>query len=512
MNNKTIIEALRDSLTAAGRYNPDDVVKPTAVLWTDADRQWQPIISQLQILIPELLILGEYQPDKKIGPAIWLRCVIDRTLPEIKTPENAIPVIYLPGVSRQTLRAVQECPDALKPLVMLQYQGACWMQKSGKDWTVEAFLVSRDGGLGLNMAKDSGTRAALLTALPELIAKPTNYFQGRFLEAEDFEKLIMADEVKDLLLWLNNPDEAQKQWSPSKRKTFRTRCRKVYEFDPERDGQLSAGEKLGLIREEWAPVWERFTEAPALYPGVAQVLRKARPANLSMWATKEPWPQDNEESEEQLRTALLELKSLPEGVSREKIIELEKSHGERREWVWARLGRTPLAMALKHLAIVAQQTRKSIGGTSPEAMAELYVAEGWQADDATLAAMEEVVAEVDKQAVQAALRSCYLPWLEKNALYLQNLIELNPLPHHDGIITLPLKSGSITVFIDGLRWDIACRLMEKLKAHGLKAQLTKRWAALPTVTATAKPALSPVTDKIKGEDIDADFQPTTLMN
>ena len=51
MSNKTIIEAVRDSLVAAARYNPDDAVRPAAILWNDADRQWQPIINQLQELM-----------------------------------------------------------------------------------------------------------------------------------------------------------------------------------------------------------------------------------------------------------------------------------------------------------------------------------------------------------------------------------------------------------------------------------------------------------------------------
>jgi len=139
MSNTIIIEALRDSLVVSGRYNPDDVVRPAAILWTDADQQWMPVIGQLQMLMPELLILGEYQPEKKTGPAIWLRCVIDRVLTEVVIPENVVPVIYMPGVSRQTLRAVQDCPDGLKPLVELQYRGVCWTQKNGKDWSVEAF-------------------------------------------------------------------------------------------------------------------------------------------------------------------------------------------------------------------------------------------------------------------------------------------------------------------------------------------------------------------------------------
>ncbi|MCJ7602135.1 MAG: BREX-1 system phosphatase PglZ type B [Desulfobulbaceae bacterium] len=507
MSNITIIEALRDSLTAAGRYNPDDVVRPAAIIWTDADRQWQPVISQLQILMPELLVLGEYQPGKKTGPAIWLRCVIDRALPEVDIPEEAVPVIYMPGVSRQTLRAVYECPDGLKPLVELQYRGVCWTHKNGKDWTVEAFLVSRDGGLGLDLAKDGVTRAALVTALPELIVRPVSQMQGRHLEAEDFEKLIIEDPVKDLLRWLNKTEEVRLQWPTAKWKTFRSRCKKEYKFDPEKDGELVAGERLGRKVEGLVPVWERFTEAPALYPGVAEVLRKAKPINLGMWDDKSTWPQENEGGEELLRTALLHLEGLPGDQARAKILELEKAHGDRREWVWARLGKAPLAKALRYLAILAQPTGQGLGGTSPEAMAELYVSEGWQADDAALSAMAEAVSGADSHAVQAALRSCYLPWLESSALHFQELIEKKPLPNHEAAEKLSVGNGCVIVFADGLRWDTACRLLEKLKVQGWQVQLSSRWAALPTVTATAKPAVSPVAGQIGGNAVEDTFQP-----
>ena len=127
-----VIEALVGSLAAAAKYNPNDVVHPYAVLWTDHDAQWQPIIPQLRRLLPQLLTFGEYQPDQRIGPAIWLRCVVDRGLPEVELPDGATPIVYLPGVSRQELRAVQECPDSLKPLVELQYRGACWTQKTAR--------------------------------------------------------------------------------------------------------------------------------------------------------------------------------------------------------------------------------------------------------------------------------------------------------------------------------------------------------------------------------------------
>jgi len=57
----TVIEQLLRSLSVAARFNPSDVVAPVAILWTDHDSQWLPIIPQLRQLAPQLLTLGEYQ-------------------------------------------------------------------------------------------------------------------------------------------------------------------------------------------------------------------------------------------------------------------------------------------------------------------------------------------------------------------------------------------------------------------------------------------------------------------
>ena len=85
-----IIQALRGSAT----YNPDVQEAPACILWPDRDRQWEAVIPRLQNELPELLLLGDYQPDKRIGPAIWLRCVIagkneDVVIPG-STPSNFV--------------------------------------------------------------------------------------------------------------------------------------------------------------------------------------------------------------------------------------------------------------------------------------------------------------------------------------------------------------------------------------------------------------------------------------
>jgi len=72
----TIFHYLTNSLRGAAVYNPDVQVAPACILWPDRDRQWEAIIPRMQIELSELFVLGEYDIEKRTGPAIWLRCVL----------------------------------------------------------------------------------------------------------------------------------------------------------------------------------------------------------------------------------------------------------------------------------------------------------------------------------------------------------------------------------------------------------------------------------------------------
>jgi hypothetical protein len=83
MKFSTLLESVKKSLFRAVRYNRSDMVGPVVILWTDSDNQWAVLVEQLRPLMPELFTLGEYNPEKWVGPAIWLRCIIERFLPDI---------------------------------------------------------------------------------------------------------------------------------------------------------------------------------------------------------------------------------------------------------------------------------------------------------------------------------------------------------------------------------------------------------------------------------------------
>jgi hypothetical protein len=510
----TLLEAVKASLTYAGRYDPGDVVAPAAVLWTDADGQWRPLVEQLRGLMPELLTLGDSAAGTRTGPAIWLRCVIEQGVradkfPDLAWPADAVPVIYMPGVSRQTLRAVEECPDALKPLVELQYRGTVWTQKNGKDWTVRAFLVSDDGGLGLDVAEDKLTLQAMQGALRQLAVTPVARLRGdppKRLEAEDFDRLMIGDTPRDLLLWLGDPGGTRAQWDDGTWSAFRNRCQQEYGFDPVTDGEIVGGEKLGLRTDAWYGVWERFAESPALYPGIPDLLRRAKPKGQLLF-DKEPWPDENHKMEDALRAALVEIGSMNPGEARRRMGDLDTEHGPRRGWVWARLGMSAMANATEHLAALARQTAVALGGDSAETMAKLYAEGGYLADDAALRALACVKTAEDVTVLKTAVRCVYLPWLEDSARHFQECLAVKALPTVAQQEGIDAAEGECILFADGLRFDIGQRLMAAASERQLDVSAGWRWAAMPTVTATAKPAVSPVAGRLRGEHLEAAFSP-----
>ncbi len=209
----TFLDALVAALQRAGQYNKNDQTPPAAVLWTDRDRQWESLLPVRRERLPPLTV-GPYAPDQRTGPAYWLRCMIARTLPDDVLPvrqaqgepADAIPIIYLPGISRQEIRAVEECPQMLQPLAELQYRGVLWTQKNGRDWTLVAFLQTRDGGLEIEVGGDQATKEALKRALLKLAYEPIAHLRKQApLRAPFFDALLNLDEVRSLLLWLNDP-------------------------------------------------------------------------------------------------------------------------------------------------------------------------------------------------------------------------------------------------------------------------------------------------------------------
>jgi hypothetical protein len=148
-----------------------------------------------------------------------------------------------------------------------------------------------------------------------------------------------------------------------------------------------------------------------------------------------------------------------------------------------------------------------VGGDSADALAQLYAEGGHLADDAVLRALACVKTAEDTAAVQAAVRCVYLPWLEDTARHFQQCLETKALPAATAQEVVAAEAGECILFADGLRFDIGQRFAALAAERQMEAAAAWRWAALPTVTATAKPAASPVAKKLRGGHLSADFCP-----
>jgi hypothetical protein len=501
-----LVEALLASFKAS-LGSPDGTEPPAALLWTDSDAQWRPIIPSLRQAVPEIYTLGDYDPQTRTGPVIWLRCIVDRTLAEVSPPAGVIPIFYLPGIGRQIIRAAGDCPSSLQPLIELQFRGAVWHQPNGRDWTVLAFLTSEQG-LGLDIAQDSQTREAMLRSLSRLATEPTDALHGHRLEADDFDRLVIGEPTRDLLRWMNAPDDFLSQCDPDRWKTFKAVCAHEFGLDPEADGTRVAADSLLKSEGKWAKVWERFGEAPRLYRGVARLLKSTPAPNLFVDPAHSPAV--NAGKEEKLRRELERAAAMPHKDACQHVLALEEEHKVRRGWVWAQLDECPFAIALEPLGRLAQLAQGPIGGASIEVAISAYASEGWRCDRAALDSIAAVSTPAQVVIIGKLVRALYEPWLNASARHFQMLAAQlgNDVPN----LVSPIRGekNACTVFADGLRFDVASLVQDNLEARGLRATMRYRLAPLPTVTGTAKPAASPARDACAGSKTAEDFAPVIM--
>ena len=500
----TPLDHLARSLRARASV-PSGQVAPAAILWTDPKAEWRALLPAARSEIPELLALGDYRADERTGPAIWLRCVVEGAIELPDLARDRALIIYLPGVERGQLRAGEDCPEELRPLVELMYRGVLWHHPNGRDWSVTAFLGS-SGGPGLDIAADQETTTALLGALDQVATTPVEQLRGRRLAAADFNRLAGVDVLRDILRWMADPEGARARMGENGWKAFCIECRGELQFDPETEADVSAGVGLGEGTGRWSDVWTRFTEAPDAFPGVAEVLKRSRPAGVLQF-DRERWPDLNEDDEGSVRRALAGLPGLLHSDACRAVAQLEKEHGHRRRWVWARLGHSPLAAVLEPLARLAEAVEAAIGGATPDDVARVYADRGWLADTGAREALALAPA-ADEETVAAAVRHLLELWLEDSARAFQASLKHHALPSAGEQPDVVAGDDECIVFVDGLRYELGRRLAERLEARGCSASTGHRWAAIPTVTATAKPAVTPVARDIAGDRLGANFRPS----
>jgi len=515
-----LLTNLVDALTSSAKVNRSLMVMPAAILWTDADRIWESAVPHLAKQLPELYILGDYVPAQRQGPAIWLKCAVSGKLGTQQAAGN-VPILYLPGISRADLRAIETCPRELQSLAELQYRGAFWSQANGKDWTVNAFLTSKKGGLGLDVAQDNATQEALKRVLDSgmLLDRTVEELQGKQINGAWLDSLLAPNPTRDVLAWLDDPLLMQSKWAGARWSIFSNRCIKDFGFNPQTDGVLTAAEKLAEHQGAWLAVWELYRESFISFKAVAGLLAKLQPPQpKDMFEAPDQlagYPRANEEAEAALRYSLSACAAMAPEQVRTKVLEADKEHGNRRGWLWSKMGSAPLAQGLQHLVEMAALSKQTPSGTTLAQMALNYQASGWKVDQAAMHALAAVTSKADTDAIGAALRALYLPWLEDSAHRFQELVKAEGGFDHAagkaGGTTSGLHNGVCTVFVDGLRYDVAMQLKVRLAVLG-KVTASAQWTSMPSVTASGKAWASPVAPWVSGKKTDEDFQPSVATD
>lgn len=491
----TALDWLERALDEALDFDGNVMDEPVALLWPDKDRQWESILPELQRR-RRLVAHGEFSADESRGPVYWLRCVIAATV-ELADAPGGVPIVYLPGLSRDDLRTVGASAPELAPLAAVQHRSQWFTHPNGKDWTIRALLTSRDRGLALNVASDDATFAALVASLRQLIEQPMSRLEARYLDGSYLNGLLNPDPSRTLLDWIDDPQGTRTALDENAWTAFVHYCTHELGFDPAGQGEIEAARRLGEAEGAWAQAWQRFRASPSDYARIPDWLRQAQ----TELVPKNPgaWPSLAEEAEGQLRKVLSALVDETPASARERVLELEDEHKVRRSYVWADLDWTPLVLAMEHVAEVARITALATTGSSVAEIADWYAATGWRADRAVLAALNEVDRKADFEAIGAALTAIYRPWLDTCARTLQAAIgpAANAGTYAASQAPEP-KTGEVVAFVDGLRLDVAHVLEERLQLAQLKTDLSTELAALPTVTQTSKPALVPIDQDLLG--------------
>ncbi len=197
----TPLDALIAALRAGSDHDPRAETAPEALLWCDPSNEFATLLPLLRRSLPNLLTLGDYELDRRQGPAVWLRAAAGRALPDISWSPEMPAIVYLPCVARDALRAAEDCPPRLQLLAWLVVGGASFTHPNGRDWTLRGFLATKpaNGGLGLDIPQDEATRQALLLAAPKLFMLPVAQLQDKRLDAAWLHALLAPDLNDDML-------------------------------------------------------------------------------------------------------------------------------------------------------------------------------------------------------------------------------------------------------------------------------------------------------------------------
>ena len=348
---ETVLDRLVARCRDALAYNAGAYAAPVALLWPDEAGQWRPVIDRVGEHLP-VVSLGEYDPAARRGPAYWVRCVVAGTV-DAGLPAGT-PIVYLPGVARSALRAVDSCPAEIAPIAELQYRSQWFSHPNNRDWSVRALLSHPDRGLGLHVADDADTSAVLTLALDRLLD-------------ERIDRLATAGARRRLLPRPHQPRSGPQPARVARRSPGLSQAARRIAVDgvrPEVQGRLRL--RPGASTARCPPPASSATARAAgrTCGSVSPRRRSATRGSSTSSARPVPMSSSSRTSTRGRRTTRWPRTSSaitcatstcsPSKARRKEIAALEVEHAARRGTVWADLDLAPLAFALEQLVLLAE--------------------------------------------------------------------------------------------------------------------------------------------------------------
>ena len=265
---------------------------------------------------------------------------------------------------------------------------------------------------------------------------------------------------------------------------------------------------MGSQKNSWRYVWQLYATAPHKYPEIEDLLRLAKPADLGTGIfalPDESWPQVNEQKEEAVAQALTKAARQDTVKALAALHDLENEHCVRRNWVWFELGKSALADALQYLLQMAAKSNEAFSTSSIDAIKNYYTTRGFAVDQNMRKALAAVKSEKDKSIVKSIIHLFYQPWIENMTHKFQKLVEQDA-----GIFTSQnavVESESFVLFVDAFRYELAEEFCKRLEKQQLNVSLQSGWSAIPSLTPTAKPNVSPIATSVSIQSGIAEFRP-----
>ncbi len=507
----SLLEHIKHSIDLSKQYNSSQVTPPDVILWPDPESQWLSIIDILREEIPAFLTLGKFNSEVKQGPAIWLKCMVDKTLSESDWEEGIIPVIYMPGVSKGDFKKIEDAPSALQPLMEYQFTGNLWLQENGKEWTILAFVQNVEQGMGLDVAKDNATKDALIKSLPGLVQESKSFFRKK-VDADFLNELLVPQVIPNLLKWIEQGDDALTFLSLDQKEAFIEVIKSQYQLNLDYSLVLDFVKMIGTQKDPWHTVWQYFANAPHKYPKLIEYLEQATPDDLGIGMFKLPedsWPLFNKQKEKALYAAILNLKKKEPQFALEQLEKLAEEHKPRLQWVWMEMGQSPFAEALPKMVLLVKNSLQTYDFDSVTSLSNYYQSEGYKIDHILRELYLIANSKEYKETIQVIIDFFYRPWLEKLTVRFQELVKANAYNIADAEQQDIISKSPFILFVDAFRYDIAIAFIEQL-SNRFEVDIQQVWSAIPSLTPTSKPSVSPIVSAVSKSSEINNFQPCLL--